>query len=85
MGGVMRDFWGEDFKEPVVHGPYHRFKVNFHYQKAKTDKMCGNCVHSQRWEYHNKYYWKCELIGFSHSTATDIRKSYVCDKHKKGE
>ena len=30
--------------------------------------------------YHNKRYWKCRLLGITASEATDIRKSYVCDK-----
>ncbi len=62
---------------------YQRFKILNHYGKVIGGfKRCKTCDHHRVFEYHDKYYHKCELLGISNSEATDIRVSYVCDKWK---
>ena len=84
----MKDFWGNEIlkQEPKPKSKYQVFRKENDYKKAWDKFNCGNCKHSNHYEYHNKYYWKCSLMGESHSEASDIRKSYVCDnwgKYKK--
>ena len=57
-------------------------KVNW-YRKSDGDKRCANCKYFYR-TYHDKAYFKCELLGQSNSEATDIRASYVCNQFRKG-
>lgn len=77
----MKDLWGNEItpKKPKPKGRCNAFKIKNNYRKGGTS-TCKDCLHIQRFEYHNKYYHKCELLGFSHSTATDIRLSFVCDQ-----
>jgi hypothetical protein len=79
---MEKDLWGNEIKEsePKLRSKYLLFKKENDYKKAWDKFNCGNCKHSIHYEYHDKWYWKCSLMGVSHSTATDIRKSYVCDK-----
>lgn len=65
---------------PPPRSPYQLRKAAIRYRKSTGDKRCGNCRHHERYEYHNKYYHKCALIGYSNSEATDIRVSSVCDE-----
>jgi len=59
---------------------YQIFKQKNNYRKSDSGLKCKNCNHHHRYEYHNKYYHKCDLLGVSNSEATDIRISFVCDK-----
>lgn len=79
----MKDLFGNEINMTEFNNtrsPYQAFKHRNNYRKSFEQNTCGNCKHSQRWEYHNKYYWKCELLGFSNSEASDIRKGHICDK-----
>ena len=83
----MYDLFGnkvnmEEFKN--TRSPYRAFKFHNNYRKCLEENMCGSCKYLHCFEYHDKRYYKCELIGFSKSEATDIRKSYVCDKFERG-
>lgn len=63
---------------------YQRFKIQNHYRDAEDKKVsCKTCNHSRRMNYHNKNYYKCLLIGISHSEATDIKLKMVCNKFTK--
>lgn len=43
---------------------------------------CKDCIHCIRLNGNNKYYYKCEIMGISSSTATDIRlKYYGCSEY----
>jgi hypothetical protein len=42
---------------------------------------CRTCQHVAVLDYHNRRYYKCRLVGIAHSTATDIRSTWVCDRH----
>lgn len=60
---------------------YQRFKSMYHYREGvKGYERCLICNHCLKMEYHNKNYYKCELMGVSHSEASDIRLKMVCDK-----
>lgn len=64
---------------------YQEWKYEQQYRKAdyKSDIRCKNCVHliTVRPEcYRGKKYYKCELLGHSSSSATDVRLSNVCNK-----
>ena len=68
----------KDFSKESI---YQRFKRINHYGLADhPDLSCKNCVNRRSFDYHGKYYHKCDLIGFSHSESTDIRLRNCCDK-----
>lgn len=80
-------FGGETpMAEPAL-SPYQKRKKQLQYRKADkdSDERCKNCEHCIRISYHGKNYYKCELIGMSHSEATDIRLSYTCNQFKHHE
>jgi hypothetical protein len=44
-----------------------------------SGERCGTCVHALRHVYHDRAYWKCELVRQSSGPGTDIRlKSPAC-------
>jgi len=59
---------------------YQRFKSMNHYRESDGLERCTYCDNCIKMEYHNKNYYKCELMGVSHSEASDIRLKMVCDK-----
>ena len=73
----------EPEEKPILRSKYQRFKWENQYRKANTEQKCKNCKHL----FYNmpnctgggKYY-KCELLGRSSSSATDIRLSNVCNR-----
>ena len=85
---MMRDLFGNQV-EPVPPKAKHlgirqQWKLDNNYRKGDT-ATCKDCLHLRKYEYHDKTYYKCVLLGESHSTATDIRVSYVCNEHKESE
>ena len=62
---------------------YQRFKRVNNYRKSVSADKCKSCISHRSYNYHDKTYHKCVLIGESHSTATDIQISSVCDKFSK--
>lgn len=71
----------EDQKTPIGH--YQIWRRHNNYRKAESESKCKNCVYCAGFGYHNKNYYKCKLQGESHSTASDIRVSYVCDYYNR--
>ena len=61
--------------------PYQWFKIANGYHKSKGKKCCEVCKYFRE-VYHQKVFFKCELLGISMSRATDIRRSYVCLKYE---
>jgi len=48
-------------------------------------KYCKDCKFHHRFDYHYKYYHKCEKLGMSNSEATDIRlKDIACKLYEEG-
>ena len=58
---------------------YQKWKFNNNYRKADfmSDIRCKNCRYLITKQC-SKIYNKCELLGISGSSATDIRLSNVC-------
>jgi len=79
-------FWGTEVKNEEYikpRGYCQLFKATNNYRKSQLKTHnCGTCEHIVRAEGNTKNYWKCKLLGISSSEATDIRKSYICNKHK---
>jgi hypothetical protein len=63
-------------------GKRQKIRKYLNYRLGNKEKSCRNCSHCIKFDYHNKVYYKCEIIGVSNSTATDIRLKNVCDKHQ---
>jgi len=60
--------------------PMERFWEKAHYRKASKLEREGGMVCSMcRWIYGAK---KCNKVGISDSTATDIDRGYICDFFK---
>lgn len=84
----MKSLFGEEIEyfppeQPKTLGKYQAWKLTHKYRKSESkDIRCKNCEHLCSGEYHNKNYHKCELMGISHSEATDIRVGYVCNLFK---
>lgn len=80
----MKSLFGDEIPdvEPAVPiGSYQKTKFNNHYRRSKEDKICCKyCRYVGYFRYHDKGYYKCSIIGISHSTATDIRARNVCDR-----
>ena len=52
------------------------FRWRFGY---RHDHHCKECKYCQRWQMGNHGVYKCENMGISNSTATDIRlKDFAC-------
>ena len=83
------DVFGNEI-EIVVEPPtiYHislkeQFRRKNGYLKGK---QCKNCKYHHRFDYHYKYYHKCEKLGISNSEATDIRlKDVACNLYEEEE
>ena len=80
----MKSLFGDSIEEVEkrVTGTYASWKSKNQYRKATGEERCGECQHLVGRCHHGKGYWKCEIMGFSNSSATDIRKSYVCKLFK---
>lgn len=76
-------FGGESGKEPFI---YLTLKEKAGYRKAtELEKIagiiCKHCENCNKREW-GKTYYKCNLIGLSHCTSTDIALSGTCPKFK---
>ena len=71
-----------DFTIPKGHkSKYQLWKQRNNYVKKNVTAIsCKTCDHHRIFNYHNKIYHKCELLGISNSEATDIRVGHVCNK-----
>jgi hypothetical protein len=82
------DLFGTDIPIPdkvkLAHlSPYQRFKLANNYRKATGSDRCCHCGSFIRCEYHDRQYFKCRQMGCSHGSATDIRRSYICNRFVK--
>ena len=59
---------------------YQKWKYENKYCKADqySDIRCGNCKYMFGVRLLKRIVYKCELLGISHSQATDIRLSNTC-------
>ena len=75
------DFWGNEIEINDELLPARKtLKEKFREKNGFLfGKHCKNCKYHHRFDYHNKYYHKCEKLGVSNSEATDIRaKEMAC-------
>jgi hypothetical protein len=56
--------------------------ANYRPSENKVER-CKNCIHHQHWQYHTKYLHKCDLLGMSHSAATDIKVNFTCNNYER--
>lgn len=61
---------------------YQKWKYEANYRKAENSKCCKTCRNCVGFVGYNKNFYKCNVQGLSHSAATDIRLSYVCDYYR---
>jgi len=83
---VNKDLFGNDTTGEMITctmGPYHRFKAANQYRHGDNHMNCGTCDNFTRRVGSDKVYFKCKLMGVSHSSASDILKSGVCDMWEK--
>ena len=78
------NLFGETVDLPKNHqheSKYQKFKrLNNYGESSYKLYQCKNCKNLQGYNYHNKNYYKCELIGYSMSEATDVKLKNVCDQ-----
>lgn len=63
---------------------YQKWKYDANYRKSESNKCCKTCRYCVGFCNFSctKNYYKCNLQGISHSTATDIKLSCVCDYYR---
>jgi len=59
-------------------------KRRIKYIVGDSEHNCKLCKIRETFEYHNKNYHKCKYIGYSHSSASDIRLKNVCMYFNRG-
>ena len=67
---------------------YQEFFEKNNYRKAAAHSWnrCANCFNFlPNQSIYTKNYYKCLLIALSHSAATDVRLSGICDKFQPRE
>lgn len=83
----MKDLFGNEISEveTVKKGYYAERKKQLEYKKSFNKNVC--CKVCKHLDYHrrNKVYYKCELIGFSLSSASDIKTGFVCKKFEENK
>lgn len=70
--------------EKVNMSDYQRFKLINNYRLSNGPQKCKNCSNICKRQV-GKVYYKCKLMGLSHSIATDIKVSHVCNTWKAAE
>ena len=78
----MKDMFGVEIVTVKKYGSkYLEFKGVNNYRKSDNKEVrCKTCEYYMTGDYHTKTLHKCELLGVSHSEATDLRVNNVCDK-----
>jgi hypothetical protein len=76
--------------KPVIKfkSKYLQWKYDNNYREADSkDKCCGNCEFhfAVTYGYNAKIYHKCDVMGVSNCSATDIRVGHICDCYMKFE
>lgn len=84
----MKDLFGneseQNFEKPrKLTGSFQIYRASYHYRLGTEQECCRVCKHKRTFEYHGKYYHKCELQGISHSESSDIRLKNTCDNFNK--
>jgi len=59
---------------------YMYFRLRNDYRDGTKEQRCATCKHSIQIRFYTKRYRKCNLMGLSRSSASDIRAGGVCDR-----
>lgn len=78
-----RDMFGQTPKK--ISGGYLEWKIKHRYRPSDSEDKCKNCNHHILRVGFSKKYHKCELMGMSMCSSSDIRVGHVCDLYKKEE
>lgn len=88
MSEKQLDIFGNEVDvETIIYPPSRSgktFKSDFrHIYGFDKEHQCKNCKYFREFYYNYKHYFKCEMLGITHSQATDIRKKdYACKLYK---
>jgi len=77
----MLDLFGNEIIEDQHKLP--RCKIGINYRLSENRQCCKNCSFLLRKNYHNKIYYKCEIIGDTNGHATDVKLKCVCDNYER--
>jgi hypothetical protein len=72
-------FGGDTLVVEPKRSPYANWRTDALYRRAEDRKNCGNCNHSYMTRNGARRYRKCQLLGVSHSPATDVSNRFVCN------
>jgi hypothetical protein len=83
----MKDLFGNEISEveTVKKGYYAERKRQLEYKRSFNKNMCCKVCKYCICNIRAKRYYKCELIGLSMSSATDIKVNFVCKKFVRKE
>lgn len=70
---------------PKFKSKYQKWRHEANYKKAEDSKCCKTCINCVNTTGSNRVFYKCNIQGISHSAATDIRLSCVCDYYREGK
>jgi len=77
----MTDLFGQDTPDAPLKRPKKDMAHAMEPGTGPSAETCGTCSHHRRIGYHDKVYFKCELVKWSHGHGTDIRlKDKACGK-----
>jgi hypothetical protein len=78
----MKDLFGHNVPVDTQQGR-RRFAHPAPPGTGSEGKTCKTCVHCQKIKYHDKTYYKCDDVVWSHCMATDIRlKDKACSHYQ---
>jgi hypothetical protein len=72
------DLWGNEVELENVKIKSKRPTIKSKFRESHgviKNRYCKNCKHFIQYDYGRRRYFKCEMMGISSSSATDIRKS----------
>ncbi len=73
-------FGGETETYTPPKGPYQKLKADMQYRLGTKEECCRRCKYMFRKGHHDKGYTKCQWIGDSASSSSDIVQRNVCKK-----
>lgn len=78
----MKDLFGNEITETetIKKGYYSERKRQLEYKKSFNKNVCCKVCKNLNFHRRTKIYYKCNLIGFSLSSASDISPNFVCKK-----
>lgn len=80
MTAYQQDLFGTEteVKYKVTQAAGTKRELAYNPRGGTTKRSCKLCQHIRRCHYHDKNYYKCVVVGFSHGPATDVRLRGIC-------